>query len=561
MATTFISLIQHRYGHSTELPDSLEHGEIGLVEDMGELVIGVPNNPLVVDRQQAVNNIYPYQNIRILTEFSNLGDYFKHKPTLSIENPLNMAFILIGDDEVMSITSGSVLTINGVDILLTGVGTTLDDTIVAINNEGIVGIHAFNSGGKFGLINSSGNDLILVNHTHSPLLDLKVSANSTESYPNIGMFSRKISEVLDDSISIKSFGANGKTSQNALPIINSSLISLYGDGSSILKHKDLKFPSGMYMVEGGSIGLIQNLIISGEGIDRSYIVGDSEFLLDVVDTYGYNRESPNFGDGNLPDNILIRDMTFEMLNDEILFGLSNMTNVTFERCKFRGNYDIDNILVSSLASNITVENITFKSCIFEMGEYGINITHSINGLTIQDCIFKDIMKEAIYIEGNGVTNPKNINILDNKFINVADSSVSPLYIGVNVSDVNIQNNEYIDVISPLKSIIKGINVVSDIEEVVTNIAPTFEPDVFELDIEDKSMFIEYIIYGVGHNRKGILSFFVDSTIPDTNPILSRDNDFDADAIFSVRRTTNGFAVSLLNSGSENINIKFTYRIF
>ncbi|NJO62671.1 MAG: hypothetical protein HC836_31905, partial [Richelia sp. RM2_1_2] len=66
MPVVQISRIQHRRGLSIDLPNpSLAEGEIGMTIDTGEMFIGAPNFPPIVNR-----TTYPYQNLRILTEFS-----------------------------------------------------------------------------------------------------------------------------------------------------------------------------------------------------------------------------------------------------------------------------------------------------------------------------------------------------------------------------------------------------------------------------------------------------------------------------------------------------------
>lgn len=64
MAVYQITRIQHRGGTSGELPDALADREIGVTTDTGEVFVGAPNLPAIQNRQS-----YPYQNIKILTEF------------------------------------------------------------------------------------------------------------------------------------------------------------------------------------------------------------------------------------------------------------------------------------------------------------------------------------------------------------------------------------------------------------------------------------------------------------------------------------------------------------
>jgi len=86
MAVIQISRIQHRRGTSGELPDALADGEIGVTTDTGEVFMGAPNLPGIQSRKS-----YPYQNIKILTEFDIqrgiTGDVYYHGPLVGIRVP------------------------------------------------------------------------------------------------------------------------------------------------------------------------------------------------------------------------------------------------------------------------------------------------------------------------------------------------------------------------------------------------------------------------------------------------------------------------------------------
>lgn len=65
MPITQVSRIMHRRGLSTELPQALNEGEIGLTTDTGQVFIGSPNFAPIINRTD-----FPFQNIELLTEFS-----------------------------------------------------------------------------------------------------------------------------------------------------------------------------------------------------------------------------------------------------------------------------------------------------------------------------------------------------------------------------------------------------------------------------------------------------------------------------------------------------------
>lgn len=130
VATIEIGLIQHRGGESSTIPDSLERNEIGIAEDTGEAFFGAPNNPLVRGRARSDSNQYPYENIRLLTEFTDNLSIIRHAfkgsgsflqyPTIvqSNKNIPWMTYPGAGPDTVSVTANGTVsVTINNGDSL------------------------------------------------------------------------------------------------------------------------------------------------------------------------------------------------------------------------------------------------------------------------------------------------------------------------------------------------------------------------------------------------------------------------------------------------------------
>lgn len=75
MAVTLISRILVRRGPKDNIPQQLAEGEFSFTTDTGELFIGAPNLPKVAHRQ---GTIFPYQNIRVLTEFDVVHTLHDH---------------------------------------------------------------------------------------------------------------------------------------------------------------------------------------------------------------------------------------------------------------------------------------------------------------------------------------------------------------------------------------------------------------------------------------------------------------------------------------------------
>jgi len=88
MAVTQISRIQIRRGPKDNLPEQLAEGEFGLTTDTGELFVGAPNLPSLDYR---AGTVFPYKNIKILTEFDVVHTMHDHivttGPLLRVTHP------------------------------------------------------------------------------------------------------------------------------------------------------------------------------------------------------------------------------------------------------------------------------------------------------------------------------------------------------------------------------------------------------------------------------------------------------------------------------------------
>ena len=97
MAVIQISRIQHRRGLRSELPEALGEGEIGVATDTGEVFMGAPNLDKIQHRKlggSRVEGIFPYTNIRLLTEFdvsyTLTGAVYTQGPLLRATLPTRM---------------------------------------------------------------------------------------------------------------------------------------------------------------------------------------------------------------------------------------------------------------------------------------------------------------------------------------------------------------------------------------------------------------------------------------------------------------------------------------
>ena len=136
--TKEVALIQHRSGNLAEMPKALHQAEIGLAKDANRLFIGNAVNTILANRTE-----FPYQNLEILTEYSDLRDHFRY----SYENNITkageetdraklkefMPIVITCENTIgEGLTVGGTLSINGQNVVLT-TGDTVYEVAEKIN--------------------------------------------------------------------------------------------------------------------------------------------------------------------------------------------------------------------------------------------------------------------------------------------------------------------------------------------------------------------------------------------------------------------------------------------
>lgn len=94
MSVKQISKILIKNGLSENLPSSLSLGEMAFTKDTAEVFIGAPDLPRIQYRvpTDGTSPIYPYKNVKILTEFDMpkavTSDYYTQGPLIRFSLPL-----------------------------------------------------------------------------------------------------------------------------------------------------------------------------------------------------------------------------------------------------------------------------------------------------------------------------------------------------------------------------------------------------------------------------------------------------------------------------------------
>lgn len=467
--TKEVALIQHRSGNLAEMPKALHQAEIGLAKDANRLFIGNAVNTILANRTE-----FPYQNLEILTEYSDLRDHFRY----SYENNITkageetdraklkefMPIVITCENTIgEGLSVGGTISINGQNVVLT-TGDTVYEVAEKINavaeQTNTYATVLQTSPNIYLTFVCLDNELVVTDADSSGILT--ILGFPTEISYDISMPERKVTEKLDDTLHITDFGIKGDGSNFSREIYN-SLIEVYRNYEDSQFYRNVLFPAGTYLYEPKTLDtsdtitvfapfpLVSNLHVHGEGIDRTIIkaannIDETYVLVNGVDNQLNPATSENYGNESYPTNILIEDVTFESgLNK--LCVIDGITNITFNRVKFKGSPSTVLVDIIGKGTHYT-SNITFNECIFEGGSYGIFAETFAENITITNCLFNNINTTAIKLGDDtfSVDAPVravniNGNIINNTPVTIGTNTYA-MSIGRNVTYASIHQTQF-----------------------------------------------------------------------------------------------------------------------
>jgi len=286
-----------------------------------------------------------------------------------------------------------------------------------------------------------GNTKILTEHDNileiAALYQYKKNDSSIVT-ANGDIVQRTLQDRLDDTVSVRAFGAVGDGFVNDTAAIQRAIDQLYinpgriGDTASRVQ---LFFEAGTYNISE-EIRIPPYAHLIGEGIDSTIInqTGDG-VVFRTVDGNSTPGNYTAFGNMNnllRPRNISISGMTLTNSTDRSIIYLDNTDSSIFENIKFVGTYvngteptftnsagiiDFQSgIYIRSNSAIFCNNNILFKFCIFNSTGNGMYSESDSNFLQIQNCTFLELF-DAIDI-GGGIGGAVSTSIENNYFDNI-----------------------------------------------------------------------------------------------------------------------------------------------
>lgn len=280
----------------------------------------------------------------------------------------------------------------------------------------------------------------LVNHIYRSNTPVTATTGATASTPVI----RSLQEVLDDRLSVKSYGATGDGITIDDVAINRAMEDIYTQLPPVEEqaYRIIFFPAGIYLLDTNPVYMPPNTILIGEGKGRT-IIRQTNSGNPVLETVDDNfQEDMQIGDSSatLPENIYVHNMTLEHVDDSDVVSLHRASKVTFIDCEIKGGFSgtpstAQLVNITPLGMTYTHHDISFRYCDFSDSSYVMSINAAnANNITFDHCKFSNLYR------GMEIFNTAyNINVTNCVFDTVEEYA---MFVASAASHITTQNNLY-----------------------------------------------------------------------------------------------------------------------
>jgi hypothetical protein len=208
---------------------------------------------------------------------------------------------------------------------------------------------------------------------------------------------RSLQSVLDETVSVKDFGAVGNGTTDDTVAIQRAIREIYVstiNSTYSPVRRIIKFPAGTYSITSNII-IPPNCTLVGEGKNNT-IISSNVAVLQTCDSLFQFGGILGTNSATLPSFITIRDMALQTSSVSIpVASLDRAANVTFNRVRFSGGtYGLS--VTGSGSGNVEVSGSTFTGA----ATGTINIADSVGGVVTRSSYFDTI---RVPISGAGTT--------------------------------------------------------------------------------------------------------------------------------------------------------------
>ncbi len=290
---------------------------------------------------------------------------------------------------------------------------------------------------------------------------------------------RTLQERLDDTVSVRSFGAEGDGATDDRDAIQRAIDAIYIDYTAEdpsnpdpKRRVELLIEPGVYNVSG-PIYLYPFITIRGSGKEKTVIraTGNTSAVIAIRDPYKtdpgddstlikYETDINQYGALDQPRYLNVSGITFETAAvNKPVFIANAVKSSQFVDVKFKSTFEIgdsingDNdlnigMLMVAKSSAVTCQDNVFDNCEFENCAYGVDSTYDIQHNTFRSCVFTNLGHGA-YLGWDvivGVTDPeigsgRQVGPRWTRFENTKfiDIDRQGLYIGRGVGNISTSN--------------------------------------------------------------------------------------------------------------------------
>lgn len=199
-------------------------------------------------------------------------------------------------------------------------------------------------------------------------------------------FTRSLQSVLDETVSVKHFGAVGNGTTDDTAAIDRAIRQIYVSSLNTSHppvRRTIKFPAGTYKITS-NIVIPPNCTVVGDGKNNTIISGNA-IVFQSCDSLFQTGGALGFGGAQFPEFITISDLALETSSTADPVALfTTAGNIAFNRVQFLGGtYGLS---LNGSSDNIEINNSTFSGA----STGAINVSESVGGLVTRSNYFDTI---------------------------------------------------------------------------------------------------------------------------------------------------------------------------
>lgn len=246
---------------------------------------------------------------------------------------------------------------------------------------------------------------------------------------------RSYQDKLDETVSVKDFGATGDGVTDDTVAINRAITQIYKstlNSTNPEVRRTIYFPAGTYVITGAQILIPPYARLVGDGISSTFIKQTDATQDSVIAFTDHLFQTGAFlgqNSATLPTDISIEHMTLQNTSDKDVCIIDSVTNAHFTGVAFKGILSnpttaasvYTGVRVKSFAA--TTSNINFTQCKFVNTRYALVSDESSRNVRLTDCYIAQVYKGIKLGQNSVSTYPGAYRIFNTLFDSVANIGI------------------------------------------------------------------------------------------------------------------------------------------